>query len=176
MNLLPPTLFLGLRNLPFRLSNSPLQTILPQPLRRPHRRHLAVQRHPHRVEHPRRYPVLLDVLALQQYRRPFCRNVGKQPPLYLTVKLGVGRQRRIAASPYHVSVIGDTGLIGGDRWTLRRVQASGCSMVSAALCHDYSIPERACGVAATGKVPQVTPCVVADVTIHYHHILKPTKS
>ena len=35
VNLLPPTLFLGLRNLPFRLSNSPLQAVHPQPLRRP---------------------------------------------------------------------------------------------------------------------------------------------
>ena len=49
-------------------------------------------------------------------------------------------------------------------------------MISAALCHDDSIPERVCGVASTSKVPQVTPCVVADVTIHYHHILKLTKS
>ena len=64
-----------------------------------HRRYLAVQRHPHRVEHPRWYPVLLDILALQQYRRPARRNVGKQLPLHLAVKLGVGRQRRIAASP-----------------------------------------------------------------------------
>ena len=54
VNLLPPTLFLGLRNLPFRLSNSPLQAIHSQLLRRPHRRHLAFQRHPHRVEQPRR--------------------------------------------------------------------------------------------------------------------------
>ena len=34
MNLLPSTLFLGLRNLPFRLSNPPLQAVHPQPLRR----------------------------------------------------------------------------------------------------------------------------------------------
>ena len=36
MNLLPPTLFLGLRNLPLPLSNSALQTVHPKPLRRPH--------------------------------------------------------------------------------------------------------------------------------------------
>ena len=42
VNLLPPTLLLGLRNLPFPWSNSPLQAVHPQPLRRPHRRHLAV--------------------------------------------------------------------------------------------------------------------------------------
>ena len=90
VNLLPPALFLSLRNLPFRLSNSPLQAVHPQPLRRPHRRHLAVQRLPHPVEQPRRYPVLLDVLALQQYRRPARRNRGKQLTLHLTVKLGVG--------------------------------------------------------------------------------------
>ena len=45
VNLLTPTLFLNLRKLPFRSSNSPLQAIHPQPLRRPHRRHLAFQRH-----------------------------------------------------------------------------------------------------------------------------------
>ena len=93
VNLLTPTLFLSLSNPPLRSSNSALQTIHTPLLRRPHRRHLAVQRHPHR------YPVPLDVLALQQYRQPFCRNVGKQLSLHLTVKLGVGRQRRIAASP-----------------------------------------------------------------------------
>ena len=85
VNLLPPTLFLGLRNLPFRLSNSPLQAIHPQPLRRPHRRHLALQRHPHRVEQPRWYPVLLDILALQQYRRPARRNRGKQLTLHSAI-------------------------------------------------------------------------------------------
>ena len=38
VNLLTPTLFLGLPNLPLPLSNSPLQAVHPQPLRRPHRR------------------------------------------------------------------------------------------------------------------------------------------
>ena len=47
-------------------------------------------------------------------------------------------------------------------------------MVSAALFHDHRIPELVYGVASIGKMPQVTPCVAADVTTHYHHIPKPT--
>ena len=176
MNLLPPTLLLGLRNLPFPWSNSPLQAVHPQPLRRPHRRHLAVQRHPHRVEQPRRYPVLTDVVALQRRCRSARRDFSKQLALHLAVQLSVGCQRGISRLTVQAHIAGDASLIGSDRWTLSRIQASGCSMISAALCHDDSIPERVCGVASTSRVPQVTPCVVADVTIHYHHILKPTKS
>ena len=165
VNLLPPTLFLGLPNLPLPWSNSPLQAVHPQSLRRPHPRHLAVQRHPHRVEQPRRHPVLLDVVALQRRCRSARRDFSKQLALHLAVQLSAGCQRGISRLTVPAHIAGDTSLLGGDRWTLRRIQASGCSMVSAALCHDDSIPERACGVASPGKVPQVTPRVVADVTI-----------
>ena len=96
MNLLPPTLFLGLSNLPFHLSNSPLQAVHPQPLRRLHRRHLAFQRHPHGIEHPGRYPVLLQVSTLQRCSRPARRSVGKALTLYLAVQFAVGRQPSIA--------------------------------------------------------------------------------
>ena len=68
MNLIPSAPLSGIGNLPLGPSNPPLQTVLLQPLRLPHRRHLALQRHPHPVEHPRRYPVLLDVVALQRCR------------------------------------------------------------------------------------------------------------
>ena len=121
VNLLPPTPFLSLRNLPFRLSNSPLQAVHPQPLRRPHRRHLAVQRHPQRVEHPRRYPVFLDILALQQYRRPARRNVGKQLPLYVAVQFAVGRQPSIALRTVPAPINRDAGLVH----THQRARANG---------------------------------------------------
>ena len=106
--------------------------------------------------------MLLDILALQQYRRPARRNRGKQLPLHLAVQLGVGRQRRIALQTVHVSVIGDAGLIGGDQRPLSRVQADGRLMTSAATCHDCIISERvyvskrAYAAAPTGKVPQTT--------------------
>ena len=143
VNLLPPTLLLGLRNLLFPWSNSPLQAVHPQPLRRPHRRHLAVQRHPHRVEQPRRYPVLTDVVALQRRCRPFRRDFSKQLALHLAVQLSIGCQRGISRLTVQAHIAGDASLIGGGQWTLSRIQASGCSMVSAAKCHDYIIPERA---------------------------------
>ena len=120
--------------------------------------------------------MLTDVVALQRRCRSARRDFSKQLALHLAVQLSVGCQRGISRLTVPAHLAGDASLLGGDRWTLRRIQASGCSMVSAALCHDYSIAERACGVAATGKVPQVTPRAVADVTIHYHHLLKPTKS
>ena len=116
VSLLPPTLFLGLPNLPLHLSNSPPEAILPQPLRRPHRRHLAVQRHPHRVEHPRRYPVPLQVHTLQRVRRPLRRNVGKQLPLHLAVQLAVGRQRSIALHTVPALINRDAGLVRAHRW------------------------------------------------------------
>ena len=96
VNLLPPALFLGLRNPPFPWSNSPLQAVHPQPLRRPHRRHLAFQRHPHPIEHPRRYPVLTHVLALQRRCRSARRYIGKQLALHLAVQRSVGCQRGIS--------------------------------------------------------------------------------
>ena len=143
VNLLPPTLLLGLRNLPFPWSNSPLQAVHPQPLRRPHRRHLAVQRHPHRVEQPRRYPVPLQVVALQRRRRTSRRNVSKQFSLHSPVKLGVGGQCSIPRQTVHARVIGNAGLIRAYQRLLSRFQASRCVMTTAAKCHDYIIPERA---------------------------------
>ena len=87
-------------------------------------------------------------------------------------------------------------MIGGDRWTLSRVQASGCSewphdVTLLRWCHDDSIPHvnawwsepaaapaqglgRASGLNQQGASGD-TVVVVADVTIHYHHILKPAK-
>ena len=96
MNLIPSAMLSGIGNLPLGPSNPPLQTVLLQPLRLPHRCHLALQRHPHPVEHPRRYPVLLDVVALQRCRRPARHNVGEELPLHPAVQLGGGRQRSIA--------------------------------------------------------------------------------
>ena len=113
VNLLPPTLFLGLRNLPFRLSNSPLQAVHPQPLRRPHRRHLALQRHPHGIEHPGRYPVPLQVRVLQRCLRPACRNLGKQLPLHLTVK---ARRRQTAPQRRQPVPCLRNRRYGSDRW------------------------------------------------------------
>ena len=85
MNLFPSAPLSGTGNLPLGPINPPLQTVLLQPLQLPHRHHLAFQRHPHRIEQPRRYPVLPDILAHQQYRRPARRNVGKQLPLYSAI-------------------------------------------------------------------------------------------
>ena len=96
MNLIPSAPLSGIGNLPLGPINPPLQTVLLQPLRPPHRRHLAIQRHPHPVEQPRRYPVLLDVVALQRCRRPARHNIGEELPLYPAVQLGVGRQPSIA--------------------------------------------------------------------------------
>ena len=143
MHLSPPTTLDSFPNLPLCPSDAPLQAVHPQPLRRPHRRHLAFQRHPHRVEQPRRYPVLTDVVALQRRCRPFRRDFSKQLALHLAVQLSIGCQRGISRLTVQAHIAGDASLIGGDRWTLSRFQASGCVMTNAAKCHDYIIPERA---------------------------------
>ena len=91
MNLIPSAPLSGIRNLPLGSSNPPLQTVLPERHRLPHRRHLAVQRHPHRIEQPRRYPVPLQVSAFQRRCRTSRRNISKQLTLHLAIQTGVRR-------------------------------------------------------------------------------------
>ena len=81
---LPPlAFFFSLINLLSLTAHPTPQAIQLQKLRLPHRRHLALQRHPHRVEHPSRYPVFIDVLALLRHRRPARRHDGEQLMLHL---------------------------------------------------------------------------------------------
>ena len=91
MNLIPSAPLSGIRNLPLGSSNPPLQTVLPERHRLPHRRHFAVQRHPHRIEQPRRYPVPLQVSAFQRRCRTSRRNMSKQLTLHLAIQTGVRR-------------------------------------------------------------------------------------
>ena len=113
VNLIKAAMLSSPGNLLLRPCNSPLQAIEPQLLLLLHRRHLPFQRHPHTVEHPSRYPVPLQVLALQRHRRPARRHLGKQLPLHLTEKLSVGIQGRVAISTLHRSVRAECG---SDRW------------------------------------------------------------
>ena len=89
MDLLPAALLPGIGYLTLRPGYAAAQGIPVQFLRLPDRRHLALQGHPYPVEHPRRYPVPLQVSALQRDCPPSSRNIGEQltpnPP-----KEGVG--------------------------------------------------------------------------------------
>ena len=68
------------------------------------------------LEQPRRYPVLLDVVALQRCRRPVHHNVGEELPLYPAVQLAVGRQRRIALRTVPAGINRHAGLVRAHRW------------------------------------------------------------
>ena len=103
-----------LLNLLLRAGNLLFQVVLPYLLLFTHRRHLAVQRHPHGVEHPRRYPESLQVRALQRRSRPARRHLGEQLPLHAAIKLGIGRQGGIASQAVHTGVNRDAGLVRSD--------------------------------------------------------------
>ena len=109
---LPPlAFFFSLINLLFLTAHPTPQAIQLQKLRLPHRRHLALQRHPHRVEHPRRYPVFLDVLALLRHRRPARRHDGEQLMLHLPIQRRIRRQRGIANRTVNAFISRDAGLV-----------------------------------------------------------------
>ena len=111
MNLIPSAPLSGIRNLPLGPSNPPPQTIMLQPLRLPHRRHLAVQRHPHRIEQPRRYSVPLQVSALQRRSWATGRNFGRQFPPHPAIQLTVCCQDSITSRTVQARVTGNARLV-----------------------------------------------------------------
>ena len=111
VDLIPSTTLGGVCDAPPGTRELPPQAVQPQLLLLFDRRYLPFQRHPHTVEHPRRYPVPLQVRALQRYRRPTRRHLAKQPPLHATVKPTVGRERCIASLTISARVLADPRMI-----------------------------------------------------------------
>ena len=121
MNLTESATFSGIGYLPLGPNNPALQVVQPQLLLLLDRCHLAFQQHPRPVEHPRRYPVPLQVHTLQRGGRPAGGNLGKQIPLHPAVQLGVGVQCSVSNRTVHAAVIGNASLIGADQRLLRWV-------------------------------------------------------
>ena len=111
MNLIPSAAFSGIENLPLSPGNPPLQVVQPHLLLLSDRRHLPLQRNPHAVEHPRRYPVSLQVGGLQRRRGTSRRNVSKQLPLHPAIQLTVCCQHSIASRTAKARVIGNARLV-----------------------------------------------------------------
>ena len=142
VDLIPSPMLGSIGDLPLGPSDASPQAVDLQLLLLLDRRHLSLQRHPHTVEHPRRYPVPLQVCALQRRRRPACRHLSKQLALHPAAELSISTQRRVAQRPIHVPVIADAGLISGSRWFCCGAQRGRPSVVAFAVCHGYSITEQ----------------------------------
>ena len=71
----------------------------------------SLTRNPHRVEHPSRYPVFIDVLALLRHRRPARRHDGEQLMLHLPIQRRIRRQRGIANRTVNAFISRDAGLV-----------------------------------------------------------------
>ena len=82
VNLIPSPTPGGIGDLPLRASNPSAKTVHPQFPLLLDRCHLPLQRHPHPIEHPRRYPVPTQVRALQRCRQTASRDLSKQLALH----------------------------------------------------------------------------------------------
>ena len=101
VDLIPSPTLGDISYLPLGTINPPTQAVQPQLLLLLDRRHLPFQRHPHPVEHPRRYPIAIDVLALERRCRPPRCHLGEQLALHPAVQLGAGRQGRVPGRPLY---------------------------------------------------------------------------
>ena len=111
MDLRPPATRNNLGNLPLGPRYPPTQAVELQLLLLTDRRRLAFQRHPHSVEHPARYLVPPQVLALQRCRQTASRHIGEKIPLHAPVEFTVGRQRRGACLTINAGLPGDARLV-----------------------------------------------------------------